>query len=64
MRLSARPQSVNFFAQVGSQSLDDNLNNNVAQRLIVVSERQPNSPLNFDMNQWIEQQLAELTRKG
>ena len=60
MRLNARPQTVSFFAQVGSENLDDNLDNNVAQRTIVVSEYQKTHPLNFNFNQWIEDGLAKL----
>ncbi|MBT0729767.1 SdrD B-like domain-containing protein [Rosenbergiella nectarea] len=64
MRLNARPQKVNFFAQVGSKSLDDNLDNNVAQQSIVVSEYQQKNPLNVDFNQWIEDELAALASKA
>ncbi|WP_241625083.1 SdrD B-like domain-containing protein [Rosenbergiella epipactidis] len=64
IRFSARPQKVNFFAQVGSESPDDNLDNNVAHQSIVVSEYQQKNPLNVDFNQWIEDKLAALATKA
>ena len=60
-RRNSRPQRVDFLAQLGSETPDDNLDNNVAQQLLVIREYQKNSAINFDFSQWIDNQLAEWT---
>jgi hypothetical protein len=61
VRLKSRPQKLSFLAQVGSENIDDNLHNNVAQYSLLVSEYQRQNPLDFNFNQWSERWLAEQT---